>query len=105
MVLPQTRLAAAGIDPAELLRGEGADSIRPVLADLRAQARASLVAARQHVAQLSPGLQVGFLPLALVEPYLRVLDRQRGDPLRQEAGIAPITRMAKIALGHWLGRI
>jgi phytoene synthase len=57
------------------------------------------------VAHLSRNLRVAFLPLALVEPYLRALERQRGNPLRQEAGIAPITRLAKIAVGHWLGRI
>jgi phytoene synthase len=76
-----------------------------LLAALRAEARASLVAARQHVAQLPKGVRPAFLPLALVESYLRALDRQRGNPLRQEAGIAPITRMAKIAVGRWVGRI
>jgi phytoene synthase len=105
VALQQTRLTAAGMAPDELLRGEGGDRIGGLLAELRAQARASLVAARQHVAQLSPHTRIGFLPLALVEPYLRALDRQRGDPLRQETGIAPITRMAKIAVGRWVGRI
>jgi phytoene synthase len=103
--LPRTRLAATGVAPDELLRGPGAESLVGLLAALRAEARASLVAARQHVAQLPKGVRPAFLPLALVESYLRALDRQRGNPLRQEAGIAPITRMAKIAIGHWLGRI
>jgi phytoene synthase len=103
--LPRTRLAAAKVAPDELLRGAGAESLVGLLAALRAEARASLVAARQHVAQLPKGVRPAFLPLALVESYLRALDRQRGNPLRQEAGIAPITRMAKIAIGHWLGRI
>lgn len=105
MALPRTRLAAIGVAPEELLRGESADRVEELLAGLRADARASLVAARQHVAQLPGSLRVGFLPLALVEPYLRALDRQRGNPLRQETGIAPIARIAKIAIGHWLGRI
>jgi phytoene synthase len=105
VAVPLTRLAAAGIAPEDLLRGEGADRIGGLLADLRADARASLVAARQHVAQLLRGTRAGFLPLALVESYLRALERQRGNPLRQEAGIAPITRLTKIAVGRWLGRI
>jgi phytoene synthase len=105
VVVPHARLAAAGIAPEDLLRGEGGDRIGGLLAGLRAQARASLVAARQHLAQLSPDVRIGFLPLALVKPYLRVLDRQRGDPLRQETGIAPITRLAKIAFARGLGRI
>lgn len=103
--LPQTRLAATGVAPDELLRGAGAERLEGLFAALRGEARASLVAARQHVAQLPKGMRPAFLPLALVEPYLAALERQRGYPLRQEAGIAPITRIAKIAIGHWLGRI
>jgi phytoene synthase len=99
--LPRTRLAAAGVAPDELLSGSGAEGLGGLLAGLRAEARTHLVAARQHVARLPKGVRLAFLPLALVEPYLRALDRQRGDPLRQETGIAPITRIAKIALGHW----
>lgn len=105
LALPQTRLAAAGIAAEELLRGDGGERIASLLAGLRADARGSLVAGRQHVARLPRNLRVAFLPLALVEPYLRALERQRGNPLRQETGIAPITRLAKIAVGHWLGRI
>jgi 15-cis-phytoene synthase len=103
--LPLARLVAAGIAPDDLLRGDGSDKIEGLLADLRAEARVRLVAARQHVAQLSPNLRAAFLPLALVESYLRALERQRGNPLRQETGIAPVTRIARIAMGHWLGRI
>jgi phytoene synthase len=102
--LPRARLAGAGVTPDELLRGSGAERLGGLLADLRAEARTHLVAARQHVARLPRGVRAAFLPLALVEPYLRALDRQRADPVRQEAGIAPITRIAKIALGHWSGR-
>ena len=105
LALPQTRLAAAGIAAEDLLRGDGGEWIASLLTGLRAEARDSLVAGRQHVAHLPKSLRVGFLPLALVEPYLRALERQRGNPLRQETGIAPVTRIAKIAMGHWLGRI
>jgi 15-cis-phytoene synthase len=103
--LPHARLAGAGIGPETLLQGRDGERLASLLAELRAEARASLVASRQHVAQLPRELRVAFLPLALVESYLRALERQRGDSLRQEAGIAPITRITKIAAAHWLGRI
>jgi 15-cis-phytoene synthase len=103
--LPQARLERAGIAPESLLHGHDGEPLAGLLAELRAEARAGLVASRQHVAQLPRELRVAFLPLALVESYLRALERQRGDSLRQEAGIAPITRVTKIAAARWLGRI
>jgi 15-cis-phytoene synthase len=103
--LPQARLERAGIALETLLQGRDGARVAGLLAELRTEARASLVASRQHVAQLPREVRVAFLPLALVESYLRALERQRGDPLRQEAGIAPITRITKIAAAHWLGRI
>ena len=103
--LPLTRLEGAAIAPETLLQGRGGDRLAGLLGDLSAEAQASLVASRQHVAQLPRGVRTAFLPLALVESYLRAVKRQRSDPLRQEAGIAPITRVTKIAVAHWLGRI
>jgi 15-cis-phytoene synthase len=105
LTLPQTRLTAAGVTREDLLSGARGDRIAGLLADLRAEVRENLVAGRQHVAHLPRSLRAGFLPLALVEPYLRALERQRGDPLRQGVAVAPLTRISKIAIAHWLGRI
>ena len=104
LILPQTRLEAAGTTRAALLAGDGSDAIAGLLAGLHAQARASVVSGRQHVAELPRNVRVAFLPLALVESYLRALERLGRDSLRQSATIAPLTRIARIAAAHWLGR-
>jgi hypothetical protein len=49
--------------------------------------------------------RIAFLPLALVRPYVRVLERQGGGALREEAQIVPLTRAWKIAAAHLLGRL
>jgi hypothetical protein len=41
----------------------------------------------------------------LVEPYLRAMQRRGRDLLRAPAEIAPLTRVVRIAMAHWLGRV
>jgi 15-cis-phytoene synthase len=103
--LPQTRLDAAGVTREQLLAGESGDNVAGLLTDLRREARRSLLASRRHVANLPRALRVVFLPLALVEPYLRALERPGRDLLREVAQIVPLTRVYRILAAHWLGRI
>ncbi len=105
MPLPQSRLDAAGVRPEELLAGEASAAIARLLADLRAEVRSGLVTSRQHVASLPRAIRTAFLPLALVEPYLRALERPGRDLLRGAAEIVPLTRVYRIIRAHWLGRI
>jgi phytoene synthase len=105
LLLPQSRLEAAGVTQAELLAGEGAPSVAALLAGLRDQVRTSLVTSRQHVANLPREVRPAFLPLALVQSYLRALERPGRDLLRGVVEIAPLTRVVRIAMAHWLGRI
>jgi phytoene synthase len=105
LALPLARLDAAGVTPQDLLAGRGDDRVRRLLADLHAQARGSLAAGRKHVADLPRTVRTAFLPLALVESYLRALERPGRDVLREPATIAPLTRVGRIAAAHWLGRL
>ena len=57
------------------------------------------------MANLPRPVRGAFLPLALVETYLRALERPGRDVLRSPAEIAPLTRAWRIAAAHWLGRI
>jgi phytoene synthase len=43
--------------------------------------------------------------LALVEPYLRALEKPGQNPLRDVAEIAPLQRIWRIGRAHWLGRM
>jgi len=103
--LPQSRLDAAGVTPAQLLAGEGGARAASLLAGLGDEVRSSIVTSRQHVANLPREARTAFLPLALVQSYLRALDRPGRDLLRGPAEIAPLTRIMRIAMAHWLGRV
>jgi len=102
--LPQSRLDAAKVSSQDLLSGAGGGNTADMLASFCAEARKSLATSRQHVANLPRGIRPAFLPLALVETYLRALERPGRDVLRSPAEIAPLTRVWRIAAAHWLGR-
>jgi phytoene synthase len=103
--LPQSRLDAAGVTSSELLAGETGPGVPGLLAGLHRECRAALVTSRQHVANLPREIRAAFLPLALVEPYLRALERPGRDPLRGAADIVPLVRVCRIVVAHWLGRV
>jgi 15-cis-phytoene synthase len=101
--LPRARLEWAGLDD---LPGEPDPvKVTALMSSLSAEVRANLGAAWQHVAKLPRPTRVAFLPLALVEPYLRALERPGRNPLRDLAEIAPLRRVWRIASAHWLGRM
>ncbi|MGH6824991.1 phytoene/squalene synthase family protein [Methyloceanibacter sp.] len=93
--LPEDGLLRHGTSPAQLLSEEASEGLTELLADLRKTARAALGSARQHVAELPPAARPAFLPLALVGPYLSVL--QKVDPLRQIAEINPLHRLWRLS--------
>jgi phytoene synthase len=74
-----------------------------LLGELSADARRHLAACRQHLADLPKLMRPAFLPLALVAPYLRALERKAGEPAAKDPVISPLTRVSRIAIAHWLG--
>jgi phytoene synthase len=101
--LPRARLERVGLDD---IPGEPDPvKVTALMTSLSGEVRANLGAARQHVAKLPRPARVAFLPLALVEPYLRALERPARNPLRDLAEIAPLQRVWRIASAHWLGRM
>lgn len=75
--------------------------VRGALAALRDQARAALTAVRGH---LEPRCLSAFLPLVMVEPYLRAQERV-ADPLHAAPDVAPLTRVWRIWWAYVRGRI
>src|SRR5439155_9670721 len=80
--LPQSRLDAANVSSQELFSGDCGSNTADMLAGFCAEARKYLATSRQHVANLPRNMRVAFLPLALVETYLRALERPGRDVLR-----------------------
>jgi 15-cis-phytoene synthase len=104
--LAQTQVAAAGLSAHELLAGTDAAPAREALLQACfARIRGSLADALPFARRLSRRERVAFLPLALVGPYLRLLERQGGGALREEAQIVPLTRVWAVAATHILGRL
>jgi 15-cis-phytoene synthase len=101
--LPRDRLERAGI--ADLASEADVAKVSALIGDLHAEVLHNLEAARQHVANLPRPSRVAFLPLALVEPYLRALEKPGQNPLRDLAEIAPLQRIWRIGRAHWLGRL
>jgi phytoene synthase len=92
-----------------LRRAEGSDV--PSMAKLAsewaagaAKARSNLASARQAVADLPRELRVVFLPLVMVEPYLSGFRALQRSARPSRSRIAPVRRVARIAIAHWLGR-
>jgi 15-cis-phytoene synthase len=87
-----------------LLSGTADAGIVRLIGDNSAQIRRNLAVARQYTGRLQRAHRVAFLPLALVEPYLRAIERSGHAWLREEARIAPLTRVCRIAAAHVFGR-
>ena len=68
------------------------------------QAREALVAARRRVSELGPGALVAFLPLVMVEPYLRVQEQVNANQLGHVADITPLSRVWRIWRAKRRGR-
>jgi phytoene synthase len=102
--LPAAQLEAAGLSADDLLAGVADARIERLLALCSAEVRRSLAVAGQFAAGLPRGRRVAFLPLALVQSYLRALARSGQDLLRRETDIAPLTRVYRTGAAHLTGR-
>ncbi len=78
---------------------------RPAIAHLCRDARAHLANVKPHFSQASPALRVAVLPVALVEPYLKALERLAYDPARDLVEIVPLTRLWRLSSATWRGRV
>jgi phytoene synthase len=102
--LPQSRLDAFDVSSGELLSGAEGGNIALLLANLCEEAREALARSRKQVANLPRSMRPAFLPLALVETYLRALEGGAQGGMRPPPSVAPLKRIARIAMAHWLGR-
>src|SRR5690606_6752191 len=104
VLIPITRLDAAGLSLADVRAGVAAERLGPVLDGLVSEARRYLGEARRLKAQLTRAQHDALLPLAVVEPYLHAFRRGRRDPLREPLEIAPLRRVWAMLLSHLTGR-
>lgn len=78
--LPADVLARYGVTREDITSGRGGPGLRRACADLRDLARTHLKAFEARPA-IAPLAGTAFLPVALVEPYLAMMERASYDPL------------------------
>ncbi len=95
-------LERAGTTPQDIFAGNTTPGLIGLLADMREEARAALREARFNLygegmkgTGLDAAGQTAYLPLALVEPYLKALAKVK-DPLHDIAAINPLTRLWRL---------
>lgn len=81
-VPPVETLARHGLTRERVLAGEGGLPLAAALQDMRALARRHLAQAHAALALAPAAIKPAFLPLALVEPALRAMERPGYDPYR-----------------------
>ena len=92
MYLPEDLLARHNVDMEQLFKGETTAELRAALSELASHIRHHLGRVRGLQSDLPKTVWPAFLPLALVEPYLRQLEKPGSDPLHPFAEISLLRR-------------
>ena len=95
-MLPLSILDKSGLSPEQILAGEGSENLKPILSELATEARSTCKDARQRVNMLERHTRPAFAPLALVEPYLKVIEKPDHRLLQDIADINPLVRFWKL---------
>lgn len=92
-------------DPRGACPAEARAATRVLLARLAGEAEQALAAVRSREGRIDRGLFPAFLPLCLVQPYFKVMMTPKRDVLEDVADLSPLSRVTRLWLAHWRGRI
>ncbi|MDU0342410.1 phytoene/squalene synthase family protein [Bosea rubneri] len=90
--LPADILARNGVTREDIVRGRGGPGVDYSLKELRALARIHLRKMNDLRATVPAAIMPAFLPVALVEPYLKAMERRGYDPYRTIVTLSPLRR-------------
>jgi phytoene synthase len=90
--IPADILGRNGVTRDDIVRGRGGPGLHYSLKELREIARAHLKKLRGLRETAPPAVAPAFLPVALVEPYLRAMERPGYDPYRTIIALPPWRR-------------
>jgi phytoene synthase len=96
LFLPSSHVESRGVDLAAVRRGKTTPSFAAAIADLRGVAALELQQFRAQAPGLDAAAWPAFLPLTLIEPYLRAMAAPDFDPLRTVVSINPLRRFWRI---------
>jgi phytoene synthase len=103
--LPADRLSSAGIEAADLAADPIGTPALSAIAGFVADARADLAAVRAGWRRIPRRERSALLPVALIEPQLRVFEKPSHHPGRDLAAVVPLSRIWALWSAHVLGRI
>ena len=96
LLLPPAHLESRGTDLAWVYAGKSSAGFLAALADFRDQADRELQLFRDLSPKLDRAAWPAFLPLALVEPYLKAMAAPSFDPLQTVATLNPLRQFWRI---------
>ncbi len=105
LMLPPSYFEGRGASLAAVYRGDTSAAFGAGLADLRSGAGRALQEFRALAPQLDPAAFAAFLPLALVEPYLKAMAAPGLNPLQTPVTLNPVRRFWCIWRAARRGRI
>ena len=104
-MLPQAQLAAFDLTSADLANGGRPDDAARLIAALAREVTAAIDALRPQLSCLTRRQRVALLPLAVLSPYLRAIDRKQWRGQAMVTELAPLLRVWRITVAHVSGRI
>ena len=90
--LPADLLGRNGVTREDIVRGRGGPGLVYSLKEMRALTRIHLRKLNDLGATVPAAIRPAFLPVALVEPYLKQMERRSYDPYRTIIGLSPLRR-------------
>jgi phytoene synthase len=102
--LPAEWIALAR-DPRGLAQSEARDAVRALTGVLADEALVALDRYRSGQSRVTDRLVAAFLPMCLIEPYVRAVSSPRRDALLEVAEISPLSRVTRLWFAHWRGKI
>lgn len=103
-ILPRDVLAGRGLDAKDLYASDAPPALLAAIADMLGHARRHLAQARARMAGLPRQLRAPFLPLAIVEPLLKRVERLGPGILHQRAAFSDLEMLTRITWARiWWG--
>ncbi len=99
LYIPGDLLHRHGSSPEEALNGRATPALLASIGEWRAEARRHLAEAQASVRNLEKAIVPAFLPLVLVEPYLRATEERSYDPFRSPIEIPQWRRQWRLWRG------
>ncbi|MTI45685.1 phytoene synthase [Roseibium hamelinense] len=90
--LPKDLLERHNVEIETVFKGETTPQLVAALGELAGHARHHLKRVRQNSREVPEHISAAYLPLALVEPYLKLMEKQSRDPLKELAELSKLRR-------------